>query len=68
MIIIKTKMRRMPKSCNKCPYYRSAMQNYICVPTCRAKNGWEEGKSLEYVSTSVGRASWCPLTETEAIK
>jgi len=73
MIVVKTRLRKMPKSCSACGYYTSAVNSFFLQPACKAIAGYPEGKILsvfyaKYTSAYIiqptkERPLWCPLKD-----
>jgi len=70
-IYIKTRMRKMPECCAKCPRYMASIhydQNIFCdieehyPPRCWNNDSM---RSLEKIQPTKERPAWCPLVERE---
>lgn len=65
MIVIKTKMRRIPPCCQQCQLYVSGkMYGEGCCGGAIDKSGFQ--KSLFDVTITKKRADFCPLVEIKA--
>ena len=65
MIVVKTKMRSIPKMCVQCSYYLRSSHTFHGRPACVAVAAFKESswKALDGVQTTKERAQWCPLME-----
>lgn len=69
MIVIKTRMRSLPKSCSRCAYYMLSPYTVYGCPACGAIGGYRGyGKQLGDIKTTKKRAKWCPLSEVQKEK
>lgn len=63
MIIVKSKMKSIPKSCDKCPYYTSEGK-YYSKDNNKVCYAFGNGKLLNgKTRVTVERSSDCPLSE-----
>lgn len=66
MIVIKTRMHRIPPCCQKCVLYIPGnMFGDGCCCAALYVNGWP--KSLYSVIVTKSRADFCPLVEIEKV-
>lgn len=69
MIVVKTRLQKIPDSCHRCPYYHAhALEawNKEKFSVCSAVHGYGIGKVVEGIKTTKERAEWCPMKEQEA--
>lgn len=68
MIVAKTRMKKIPKSCNKCALSMTERHSYIeSIRVCEINKKecpmkYSEHKNLKYI-----RPDWCPLIEMKYI-
>ena len=62
MIVAKTKMRKIPKSCKKC---NLSFQNWAGERTCSVTKK-DCPMELSSGNWKYGKPTWCPLVEMEA--
>lgn len=61
MIVAKTKMKKIPESCNKCALSYIGMNGRFCkIEKAMCPMERSEHKNLKYT-----RPDWCPLQEVE---
>ena len=63
MIVVKTRMRKVPDACVACTYYMSRNDAFYDNPACAAIGGYGGyGKQINRpTKPSIERPRWCPL-------
>jgi len=65
MIYLKTRMRIMPKGCEKCEYYGSGYERNVYEPVCGAVSTRTSYVTPlpDYLNLENNKPKWCPLVD-----
>ncbi len=69
MIVVKTRIKSIPRGCSKCSFYLRRTQTIYDRPACMAMPAYgQDGKPINpshavLIMSTKGRPNWCPIIE-----